>query len=194
MQAVVDYFGPTDLSAFGKDDSAQRSMLGPFIGAKFADNPEAHEKASPIKYVTKDAPPFLIFHGTEGLDRPDRTVAAAGGEAEGRRGAVKLVEVPDEGHGWGGQANGRHDGSDAAIPDREVEEMTATMLPLAERSNRPFAGFRQQQPARSTGSFVIFVALRRGRPRLSRRRPRGRRPCSIRLVTAAGSSPASASP
>ena len=85
VQAVVDYFGPTDLAAFGKDDSAQRSMLGPFIGAKFADNPAAHEKASPIKYVTKGAPPFLIFHGTKDWIVPIEQSRALAEQVEGRR-------------------------------------------------------------------------------------------------------------
>jgi len=44
--AVVDYFGPTDLAGFAKDDTAQRGMLGPFIGSKFADNPAARRGRS----------------------------------------------------------------------------------------------------------------------------------------------------
>jgi acetyl esterase/lipase len=104
VQAVVDYFGPTDLSAFAKDASAQRGMLGPFIGAKYADNPAAHDKASPIRYVSKDAPPFLILHGTkDGVVSIEQSRQLA---AKLRDAGVsyRLVEVPDEGHGWAGRA------------------------------------------------------------------------------------------
>lgn len=105
VQAVVDYFGPTDLSAFGKDDLAQKGMLGPFIGARFADDPAAHEKASPVKYVTKDAPPFLIFHGTKDWVVPVEQSRTLAGKLKDVGASVKLVEVPGEGHGWVGKAN-----------------------------------------------------------------------------------------
>jgi acetyl esterase/lipase len=107
VQAVVDYFGPTDLSAFGKNDLAQKGMLGPFIGARYSDNPAAHEKASPVQYVTKDAPPFLIFHGTKDWVVPVEQSRLLAEKLKDVKAPVKLVEVPGEGHGWEGQANGQ---------------------------------------------------------------------------------------
>lgn len=104
VQAVVDYFGPTDLAGFGTDDAAQRSMLGPLIGAKFADKPEAHERASPVKYVAKGAPPFLIFHGTKDWVVPVEQSRALATKLKDVGTAVQLVEVPGEGHGWVGPA------------------------------------------------------------------------------------------
>lgn len=105
VQAVVDFFGPTDLSGFAKDETAQRSMLGPFIGKKFADDPAAHEKASPIKHVTKGAPPFLIFHGTKDLIVPIEQSRNLANKLKDEKVCVKLVEVSDGGHGWAGKAN-----------------------------------------------------------------------------------------
>jgi acetyl esterase/lipase len=104
IQAVVDYFGPTDLTAFGKDDTVQRGMLGPFIGAKFSENPAAHERASPIKYVSKDAPPFLIFHGTKDLVVSIEHSRKLAAKLKDAGVDVKLVEVPGEGHGWDASA------------------------------------------------------------------------------------------
>jgi acetyl esterase/lipase len=118
VQAVIDYFGPTDLAAFGKDDLAQKGMLAPFIGAKYSDNPAAHEKASPIKYVKKDAPPFLIFHGTKDWVVPIEQSRALTEKLKDAHTSVKLVEVPGEGHGWAGTAN--------------AETTRATILFLAE--------------------------------------------------------------
>jgi len=63
VQAVISYFGPTDLSAYGNDESAENSTFVPLLGGRFKENPEAYKKASPITYVTKDAPPFLFVHG-----------------------------------------------------------------------------------------------------------------------------------
>ena len=104
VQAVVDYFGPTDLSAFGKDATAQRAMLGPFIGVSYAENPSAHDRASPIRYMTKDVPPFLIFHGTkDGIVPIEQSRQLAAKLSEGGV-SYRLVEIPDEGHGWSGRA------------------------------------------------------------------------------------------
>ena len=105
IQAVVDYYGPTDLAGFGKDDTAQRGMLGPFIGAKFADNPSAHKKASPINYVSKNAPPFLIFHGTKDLTVPIDQSRQLANKLKDVGVEARFVEVPGEGHGWNGRAS-----------------------------------------------------------------------------------------
>jgi len=103
VQAVVDYFGPTDLAGYGKDDSAQKAMLAPLIGAKYADNPRAHDKASPIKYVQKGAPPFLILHGTKDWIVPIEQSRNLANKLKDVDVPVTLVEVPDEGHGWEGK-------------------------------------------------------------------------------------------
>lgn len=105
VQAVVDYFGPTDLAGFAKDATAQRGMLGPFIGKTYGDDPAAHDKASPIHYVTKSAPPFLILHGTK-----DNIVAVKQSrdlfnKLKDVGVAADLVEVEGEGHGWVGRKN-----------------------------------------------------------------------------------------
>jgi acetyl esterase/lipase len=105
VQAVIDYFGPTDLTAFAKNDLAQKGMLGPFIGAKYSEDPKAHERASPVKYVTKDAPPFLIFHGTTDFIVPIEQSRSLAAKLKGAGVSVKLVEVPGEGHGWEGKAS-----------------------------------------------------------------------------------------
>ena len=104
VEAVVDFFGPTDLAGFANDDTAQRGMLGPFIGAKFSENPAAHKKASPIAYVSKDAPPFLIFHGTKDGIVPIQQSRRLAAKLKDVGVPVKLVEVPGEGHGWNGPA------------------------------------------------------------------------------------------
>jgi acetyl esterase/lipase len=69
VQAVIDFYGPTDLFAMAKTpgytshaqpDSAESALLGgPVI-----DNPDKARLASPITYVSAGDPPFLIVHGT----------------------------------------------------------------------------------------------------------------------------------
>lgn len=65
VQAVVSFFGPTDFSTRDWPRDLEREVIVPFLGASFADKSDVYQRASPITYVTKDAPPFLLFHGTE---------------------------------------------------------------------------------------------------------------------------------
>ena len=62
VKAVVNLYGPTDLTVpFAHD---KRVVIN-FLGKKqYHEAPELWAKASPITYVTADAPPTLILHGT----------------------------------------------------------------------------------------------------------------------------------
>jgi acetyl esterase/lipase len=70
VQAVVDYFGPTDFLQMeehrlpdGMHHNTPDSPESKLIGGNIQDNPEKVAKANPITYVTKNGPPFLIVHG-----------------------------------------------------------------------------------------------------------------------------------
>lgn len=58
VQAVVDWFGPTDFLTVGAKDTRTR-----LLGGDPQKNREKAIKASPMTYVSKDAAPFLIMHG-----------------------------------------------------------------------------------------------------------------------------------
>lgn len=70
VQAVVDYFGPTDFlqmeahrlpnSMIHSEPDSPESKL---IGGNIQDNPEKVACANPITYITSDDPPFFIVHG-----------------------------------------------------------------------------------------------------------------------------------
>lgn len=72
VQAVVDFFGPTDFLKMDvarlpdgmKHDPAD-SPESQLIGAPIQQVPEKVSKANPITYVNGSAPPFLILHGTK---------------------------------------------------------------------------------------------------------------------------------
>ncbi len=66
VQAVVSYFGPTDMREMIKSSSVDIPVvLHEFMGGSPGEVPEAYEKASPIVFVTPDDPPFLFVHGKE---------------------------------------------------------------------------------------------------------------------------------
>jgi len=62
VQCVVDCYGPVDLE--GMMRSASAPIVGSFLGKPLQGNEEDYRKASPVTHVSKDAPPFLIVHGT----------------------------------------------------------------------------------------------------------------------------------
>ncbi len=59
--AVVDMFGPADLTLFSSDERVQRRNARVFGAAKLDTAPLI--AASPVNHVTPDDAPFLIFHG-----------------------------------------------------------------------------------------------------------------------------------
>ncbi len=62
FKAVVDFYGPAELILFpGANDA--KSPEGLLIGAAPLERPDLAEKASPVTYVDKNDPPFLIVHG-----------------------------------------------------------------------------------------------------------------------------------
>jgi acetyl esterase/lipase len=65
VQAVVSFFGPTDFSTRDWPGDLEREVIVPFLGGSFGDRPDTYRKASPYNYATKDAPPFLFFHGSD---------------------------------------------------------------------------------------------------------------------------------
>ena len=75
VQAVVDFFGPTDLLQMGAhalpgswiDHNSPQAPEALLIGGPVQKNPEKAEQANPIKYITHDAPPFFIAHGEQDL-------------------------------------------------------------------------------------------------------------------------------
>lgn len=62
FRAVVDFYGPADLMLFPKidDPTTPESKL---IGAAPLTRPDLAKAASPVTYVDKGDPPFLIIHG-----------------------------------------------------------------------------------------------------------------------------------
>ncbi|WP_372718434.1 alpha/beta hydrolase fold domain-containing protein [Novipirellula sp.] len=105
VQAVVDYFGPSDFVLRGKtqperaytEKSGSFALLGGLRDGKVIQ--ELEKAASPAHYVSSDDPPLLVFHGTQDevvrMDQSEHIVIRyrdAGLSA-------KLVTVPAAGHG-----------------------------------------------------------------------------------------------
>lgn len=106
VQAVCDFFGPTDFLQMdahrlpdGQVHDAPDSPESRLVGGPIQDHPDKVRRANPITYVNKGAPPFLIVHGT--LDRlvpfnQSQLLAAA---LEAARASVQFHPVEGGGHG-----------------------------------------------------------------------------------------------
>ena len=80
VQAVCDWFGPTDFMQMDKHSieggrlihDAPNSPESRLVGGPIQDEPyrSLARKADPITYVTKDDPPFLIMHGDKDMSVP----------------------------------------------------------------------------------------------------------------------------
>jgi acetyl esterase/lipase len=63
VQAVVDWYGPTDFLQMGGRHNDADSPESKLIGGPIQEHKEKAARANPIVYVAKDHPPFLIMHG-----------------------------------------------------------------------------------------------------------------------------------
>jgi acetyl esterase/lipase len=114
VQAVVDWFGPTNFLKM--DDQLAASVLGPepgrehssesspeslLLGQKITEVPERVNAANPETYIRPNAPPFLIQHGTKDAVVPvQQSIEFAGKLTEvlgEQKVILKLIE--DGGHG-----------------------------------------------------------------------------------------------
>ena len=110
VQAVVDWFGPTNLSSMGAqslpnsriDHDAPNSPESKLIGGPVQDNKDAALAASPVTYVSaKDAPTLLVHGDRDNVVPPKQSeelhtaLMKAGIETQ-------LTIIPGAGHGDGG--------------------------------------------------------------------------------------------
>ena len=96
VQAVVDMFGPADLTQTFEED---RSLLIEHVFNTSDPESEIIKQASPLTYVSKDDPPFLIIHG----DKDDQVLLEQSQELYQKLVSTDvpatLVEVKNAGHG-----------------------------------------------------------------------------------------------
>lgn len=107
VQAVVDYFGPTDflriaeqapacLLGDANDPAAPPSVL---IGCPIQECPEKAAAANPITYVTLDDAPFLILHGLSDCLVPWQQSQILHDALEANGLESELILAPGLGHG-----------------------------------------------------------------------------------------------
>jgi acetyl esterase/lipase len=132
VQAVVNYYGPTDLSTWAATATGDKllkigtgrdgdGLLVDLLGT--ADRKAAvMKKASPITYIDAKDPPVLTFHGTNDplvLIEQARKLHAALKQA-GVRERLEVIEAG--GHGWGGETRARTNRITVEFLDRYLKK------------------------------------------------------------------------
>jgi acetyl esterase/lipase len=125
VQAVVDYFGPTDLLQMdahrlpnGQVHDPADSPESELIGGPIQQNREKTARANPITYVTRGDPPFLICHGDQDPLVPHH-------QSELLEAALKAAGVPVTFYTVKGAGHGRF--NDPKVPEL-TREFLATRL------------------------------------------------------------------
>jgi len=111
VQAVVDWFGPTDFLQMDKqftgtscpvNHDAADSPESQVIGAAIQTVPDKVKVANPITYVSAKAPPFLIQHGTADCNVPPQQGQLLADALKPLIGADKVTYTLLQGAGHGG--------------------------------------------------------------------------------------------
>jgi dipeptidyl aminopeptidase/acylaminoacyl peptidase len=71
----------------------------PFLGKECKTNPNVYKKASPITYVSKNAPPILILHGTLDFIVPIKHSETMLKALKDAGATAEMITVPLVGHG-----------------------------------------------------------------------------------------------
>lgn len=104
VNAVVDWFGPTDFLLMDICGSkmvhdAVNSPESKLIGGAIQENKEKARAANPINYISSKTPPFLIIHGMVDLTVPYCQSKVLKMALERANIESELISVRDGGHG-----------------------------------------------------------------------------------------------
>lgn len=121
VQAVCDYYGPTDFGAFVttpgyESHGAPNSPEAKLIGGPVKNHPEKVVRVNPITYVNSDDPPFLIVHGDKDPLVPIQQSELLFEALKKAGVSVHLHTIRNAGHGGPG------------FTGRDVEEMVAAFF------------------------------------------------------------------
>jgi acetyl esterase/lipase len=121
VQAVVNYYGPTDFTQSYSKSVDAAVVLPMWLGGHLDQNRKIHQKASPLNWVTPNAAPIISIHGTkdayvayEHSVMLTERLLAAGAEAE-------LETISGAGHGFKGADAEKAEALGLAFLDRQLK-------------------------------------------------------------------------
>ncbi|MFL5742522.1 MAG: alpha/beta hydrolase fold domain-containing protein [Flavisolibacter sp.] len=102
--AVIDFFGPTDLTAMYQHPwhPLVPYALQMITGTTPSGNPDLYFQSSPINFISSSSTPTLIFHGSNDPVVDLSQSKALKSKLEKARVKNELVVYPGQRHGWNG--------------------------------------------------------------------------------------------
>ncbi len=143
VQAVCDIFGPTDFWTVMKQAEEDKAVKNIFkwnegdpysklIAAKLGEDKAACQAVSPVTYVAKDNPPFLILHGDRDTLVPYAQSVELAELLEKAGVPVTLQRIPGAGHGGPQFSNVKLLELAVAFFDKHLQGRDVEIKPLPE--------------------------------------------------------------
>ncbi len=126
VQAVVDMFGPADLTAPGFVQNTQGISQAVF-GVPANSSSDVLKKASPITYVSKDDPPFLVVQGAQDTVVPLSQSREFVARLKAAGVPVIFIVVRNAGHGLAPTEQGPMTPNPVAVLGSVADFFTATL-------------------------------------------------------------------
>lgn len=107
VQAVCDFFGPTDFQKMKGhpskiDHMGERSPEAEFLGGAVESVPDVVRRANPLTYIGPNTPPFLIMHGNQDEVVPMNQSQILFEALQKNAVSSRLIVVTNGGHGFSG--------------------------------------------------------------------------------------------
>ena len=102
VQAVVSFFGPTDLAG---DDTPEvtKGIIKDFLGGTAKEKADVYRQASPLIYVTSGDAPILLLQGTKDPLVPHSQAYKMADAMTEKRIPGRVIVYVGGAHGWGGK-------------------------------------------------------------------------------------------
>jgi acetyl esterase/lipase len=145
VQAVCDIFGPADFWTVIKQADEDKDVKNIFkwnngdpysklIGARLGEDKEKCDAVSPVHYVSKDSPPFLILHGDRDTLVPYAQSVELADLLKKAGVAVTLQRLPGSGHGGPAFALPAIGKLNEAFFDKHLKGVEAKIEPLPDEA------------------------------------------------------------
>jgi len=103
IKAVVDFFGPADMTAlYNFSPSITRSLMQLLLSGAPTSNPQMYQLSSPINFVSAQSPPTIILHGGKDDVVPIASSVQLKDKLQANGVITVMYTYPNEGHGWFG--------------------------------------------------------------------------------------------
>lgn len=102
VKAVIDFYGPVNLTALWNEGFLQQLALLEVVGSLYPDNPAIYTNSSPIHFISNQSPPTIALQGGIDFLVPPAQTSGLINKLNEKGVKNQLVYYPLESHGWGG--------------------------------------------------------------------------------------------